>query len=240
MRGPASTIETVPAWDPPTRACKWALVALVVLAWVSREYGDVALTWHKLNGYAILILVAFRLLWGVAGPPAARLTRLLSGPRHIARQMRAAFRGPRADWLGHTPLGGWMAAVLLALLAAQGVSGLFTADSNGVFGGPFAHTDFLSEPSRLQLTLSWLHHQGFDALMVLIVLHVGVALYHQFVRRDGLVTAMITGRKVLRAFEDATLAAAPSGMVWTRAAACFAAAAAIVVGGLVAAGAPLP
>jgi hypothetical protein len=75
--GAVSRVGTVAAGDLPTRLFKWALVLLVLLAWGSNRYGDVTLTWHKWNGYAILVLLVFRCGdWSVrrrrALPPGCR------------------------------------------------------------------------------------------------------------------------------------------------------------------------
>lgn len=237
---PAGTApeDTVLAWDAPTRLFKWALVLLVALAWVSEKYGDVTLRWHKLNGYAVLTLVIFRLLWGVFGPGPARLGRMVQGPLAALRHAADLIAGRRDHWRGHTPLGGWMAAALMLLLLGQGLSGLFAVDSNGVFGGPFAHTDFLSEPTTTQRTLSWLHHSAFNWLLVLIGAHVAVGAIHQFVFKDRLITAMITGRKPRQPFRDANRVE-PAKASWWRAGLCLAAAAGLVLGGVKAAGGTL-
>jgi cytochrome b len=61
----------VHVWDLPTRIFHWLLVTLIFCAWASYEFnevfGDTSLLWHRMNGYAILVLVIWRLLWGVAG-----------------------------------------------------------------------------------------------------------------------------------------------------------------------------
>src|SRR3954465_728097 len=75
--------STVPAWDLPTRLFKWTLVLLVLLGWVSHRYGDVTLTWHTWNGYAVLILLVFRLLWGVFGSSTARFSTWVPRPRAV-------------------------------------------------------------------------------------------------------------------------------------------------------------
>lgn len=231
---PPPATEARPAlrvWDGPTRLCKWSLVALVALGWLSARHGDVTLVWHRLNGYALLTLTLFRMLWALAGPPSASWRSLLAPPRAALGQVLMFGRRPRARWLGHTPLGGWMAAALLVLLLGQGVSGLFTADSNGVFGGPFAATDPLSDPSPTQARLAWVHHHAYDLLLALVAVHAGVAVFHQLVRRDELIRAMWTGRKPSGAYLDIGLAPTPPSR-WGRAAACLAIAAAVVLGAI--------
>lgn len=229
---------SVRAWDLPTRLFKWSLVALVFGAWLSHEVGDVTQRWHKANGYAILVLLVFRLLWGLFGSSTSRFGHFAYGPRAVARHAADIARGRHESWLGHTPLGSWMIFALLLLLAAQGVSGLFSVDSNGVFGGPFAHTDFMSEASTLQKRMSFLHHNAFNILLALVALHVLVNLLHHFVIKDGLITAMITGRKPPAAFRDEA-ELQPAKALWLRAFVCLAVAAVVVLGGVKLAGGDL-
>ncbi len=222
---------TVKAWDLPTRLFKWGLVALVVGAWATLEWGDVTLFWHKLNGYAILVLLVFRVLWGVVGSSTAKFWHWVRGPMTVARHAIDLVRGHKEHWLGHTPLGGWMVLALLVVLGAQGVSGLFSVDSNGIFGGPYAHTDFLEESPRYKEVLSWFHHHAFDWMLWLVGAHIVVGLLHQFVFKDGLIVSMVTGRKRLRAFRDDN-AMQPAKALWLRALACLLVAVVVVVGGI--------
>ena len=64
----------------PTRLFHWLLVALVLLAWASWRYsealGDPTLKLHRWNGHAILVLIVFRLLWGLVGSSTSRFSRL--------------------------------------------------------------------------------------------------------------------------------------------------------------------
>ena len=228
-QGPHSGARTVRAWDAPTRLFKWSFVALVILAWFSHRYGDVTLTWHKLNGYAILILIVFRVLWGFLGSSTARFGAWVSSPWRAVSYGFGLLKGQRRPYLSHNPLGAWMIIILLAFIAAQAVAGLFTVDSNGIFGGPFANLDPLSDPTPVQRQLSRFHHQAINILFALVTVHVAVNLFYQFVKKDPIVLAMITGRKPSEDFADQPEMSEPPHL-WVRAALCLAAAAALVLG----------
>ena len=70
-------------WDAPTRLFHWLVVALVAAAYVTWRLNW--MDWHALAGDALLVLLFFRLLWGVLGSDTARFSRFLVSPRSAAR-----------------------------------------------------------------------------------------------------------------------------------------------------------
>jgi cytochrome b len=228
---PLQTTRHVKAWDWPTRLFKWSLVALVALAWVSQTYGDMALTWHRWNGYAILILLVFRLLWGFVGSSTARFSAWVNWPWTALRYGLDLVRGRGRPYLSHNPLGAWMILALLGFVGAQAIAGLFTVDHNGIFGGPFAALDPLEDPTPLQRALSRFHHRGYNILLALVAVHVSVNLFYQFVKKDPIIKAMITGEKPVDPFADQP-EMRPAPALAARAGLCLAAAAALVLGGI--------
>lgn len=198
---PTPAGDTVPAWDVPTRLFHWSLVTLMVLAWVSRKYGDVGLVWHKWNGYAILVLVVWRLIWGFTGSSTARFRSFFYWPWAAASYgMDFLLRRPR-HFLGHNPLGGSVVLLLLAIIGLQGVLGLFSfyyEDEINNGKGPLAN--MLSETAGVAVTT--LHVKIFDAIMVVVALHIAANVLYLVWKGENLVKAMITGRKPARHYED--------------------------------------
>jgi cytochrome b len=221
---------SVVAWDAPTRLFKWSLVVLVACGWISQRYGDVTLVWHRANGYAILVLVVFRLLWGVVGSSTARFAAWVPSPAKALRYGLDLLRGaPRRPYLGHNPIGALMILALLLAVGAQAITGLFTVDSNGIFGGPFAALDPMEDPTALQRAFSAFHRTAYDYLLALIAIHVAVNLAYQFIKRDPVVAAMITGRKPVEDFADQPeMKPAPS--TFRRSAVCLALSVGLVLG----------
>lgn len=218
------------AWDGPTRAFKWGLVALVFCGWLSNKIGGSVPAWHKWNGYAILTLIVFRLLWGVVGGSTAQFKNFLRGPGAAFAYLRGALTGRPQPYLGHNPLGAWMVAALLALLLAMGVAGLYAADEDRlIISGPLART--VSE-GWVDFAARW-HHRLFDLLKIVIVVHVAANLFYQFVKKDPLIHAMATGRKPAAAFVDQAEARPGS---WSLAVLCLLAAGGLVFGAIVALG----
>ncbi|MFO1116433.1 MAG: cytochrome b/b6 domain-containing protein [Beijerinckiaceae bacterium] len=221
----SGSTNAVLAWDGPTRAFKWALVVLVVDGWVSNKLGASVPGWHKWNGYAVLTLIVFRILWGFAGGSTARFANFVAGPSRALAYLRGG-----VSYLGHNPVGGWMILGLMALIAAQCLTGLYAGDEDRVvIEGPLART---VADATVEFAARW-HHRAFDLLKIVVVLHIAANLFYTYVKRDPLIPAMVTGRKPPLPYADMKQAQPGS---WGRAAICLALAAAIVFGGIYAAG----
>ena len=65
-------------WDAPTRIVHWGLVVLIGFAWWSAETHH--MDWHRLAGYGVLGLLAFRLAWGFVGSGTARFASFVKPP----------------------------------------------------------------------------------------------------------------------------------------------------------------
>ena len=177
-------------WDLPTRLFHWSLVALLAFQWLSGEFEDELLEYHLLGGYAILALVAFRLLWGFVGSQHARFGNFLRGVEPTLEYARALRANAAPRYLGHNPLGGWMIVALLATLALQGFTGLFASD-DVMTSGPLRH--LVSE--QLGEILTEFHEGSFNVLMTLVVVHVVSILAHRLFKGEDLVRPMLTGYK---------------------------------------------
>ena len=170
-------------WDLPVRVFHWSLVVLIPLAWWTGEEGK--FDWHSWVGYSLLILVVTRIVWGVVGSRHARFSDFLKGPGVI----RGYLKGEPAATPGHNPLGGWAVVALLSVLLLQAVSGLFNSD-DVLYNGPL----YYAASTGFRDTMGEVHEVAFDALVVLLVLHLVAVAYYQFRRRQPLVQAMLRGR----------------------------------------------
>ena len=159
--------------------------------------------WHRLSGYVILGLLAFRLIWGLVGSSSARFAEFVRSPRAVV----AYARGQGGAVLGHNPMGGWSIVALLALLVTQVSLGLFAVDIDGLESGPLSH--WVSFDAG-RTAAEW-HEATFKLLQVLIVLHVAAVLFYLFVRRDNLIAAMLSGVKTVETAPEKAPAIAPLG-----------------------------
>ena len=177
-------------WDWPVRVFHWSMVVAFIGAFVTNRLGVGYFKYHSLFGYMVIVLVGFRLVWGVVGTHHARFANFLRGPRAAANYLRELFEGAAAHHAGHNPLGAIMVIALLLALAAQAIFGLFADDE--IFNvGPL--TALVSKEHSLLMTS--LHRKLFYVIAAAVALHVGAVIAHVAIKREPLVRAMITGLK---------------------------------------------
>ena len=179
-------------WDLPTRLFHWTLVLLIALQYATAKFGFLDMDWHFRFGYATLTLIVFRVCWGFFGSQSSRFTRFVRGPVVVVRYVRSQFSTNPQVSIGHNPLGGWSAIVLIVCVLTQAISGLFASDGVDT-DGPLS--DKVSSSTVKILTR--VHLWNENILLILIALHVvAIALYF-VLRHDDLLTPMITGRKAI-------------------------------------------
>lgn len=194
-------------WDIPTRVFHWLLTISFVIAYVTNWLGTSYFTYHLWSGYFVIILVAFRILWGILGTHYAQFSNFLHHPIETLRYARH-FAGKKAKtYAGHNPLGSWMVILLLAVLLIQAATGLFSNDeifNAGPLYGYVSHD--------LSLALTGLHKELFYWILGAVALHIAAVLFYLFVKRENLIKPMITGKKPAIKYEGAR--SITSSKVW--------------------------
>lgn len=186
-------VEQVNVWDPIVRVFHWALVVAFTAAYLT---GEEWLALHVYAGYAILGLIAFRVVWGFIGTRHARFSDFIVSPRRALLYVRdvALLRGRR--YIGHNPAGGFMILLLLVSLLVTAFTGLavYAADQQagplaGLLGGAGEDWEDVLEEA----------HEFFaNFTLMLVFVHVAGVLVESLLHHENLVRAMITGRKRAR------------------------------------------
>ncbi|WP_198970256.1 cytochrome b/b6 domain-containing protein [Xylophilus sp. ASV27] len=184
--------HTIRVWDLPTRLFHWSLATITVALVVTAKLGGNAMEWHLRLGYAMLALLAFRLVWGLVGGRWSRFASFACTPARLRRYLRGEGDGA-VDSVGHTPLGALAVCTMLAALLLQVASGL-TSDDEIAFAGPLAR--FVSGDT-VGLA-SWYHKEvGQYLLYVLVALHLLAILFYALIRKRALIGPMLHGDKRL-------------------------------------------
>ena len=163
-------------WDVPTRLFHWLLALSFAGAFLTAEserYRDV----HVMLGYAVIGLVAFRLVWGLIGPRYARFRSFAYGPRSVLTYVNSLLTRSPQHYLGHNPAGSWAIYALLAFSLLAGASG-YAAYSD--IGGHW---------------MEELHEGLANTLLGVVLVHVGGVLVSSLLHRENLVRSMLTGYK---------------------------------------------
>lgn len=163
-------------WDLPTRVFHWLLAGSFLGAFLTAEserYRDI----HVVLGYTVLGLVAFRLLWGVVGTRYARFSSFPIAPRRVIEYFKSLFTRLPQHHTGHNPAGSLAIYAILALALLAGATGY--AAYNEIGG------EWLAE----------LHEGAANAMLGLVVIHIGAVIVSSLIHRENLVAAMLSGYK---------------------------------------------
>ena len=76
---------SIRVWDIPTRIFHWLLVGLVIFSFITGKIGLTTMKYHEWSGFAILVLVGFRLVWGFIGGQQSRFSTFVKGPAAVIR-----------------------------------------------------------------------------------------------------------------------------------------------------------
>jgi Ni/Fe-hydrogenase 1 B-type cytochrome subunit len=184
-------------------------------------------TVHVWIGYVFAVNLAFRLVWAFVGGVHARWREILPRGRGylpaLRRYVAAASTGQPPQYLGHNPLGRIAVTLLLLLLAVQAVTGLVLAGTDlfmpplgasiakwvavpGAEPGalvPYAPDLYDKEAYAAMRTMRApfvrIHEYGSYALIFMVVTHIAAVVLTELRGGGNLVSAMFTGKKILRA-----------------------------------------
>lgn len=190
----------IKVWDLPVRLFHIGIIALVGVSWWSGERLDRTelagldpLDVHIWSGCTILALVLFRIVWGVVGSTTARFSHFVKGPVTTARHIGGMVSRQSRREAGHNALGGWSVLVMLAMLLAMPLMGLFAADADLWGAGPSGPLSGMVEDETADTMAHW-HGDLWEILMIVLGVHIAAALFYLVVKRQNLIGAMITGR----------------------------------------------
>jgi cytochrome b len=181
---------TVKAWDPLVRVFHWSLVFFFLLAFATE---DDWMNLHIWAGYAVAMLVGFRLVWGIIGTPTARFPTFVKSPRAAMRHLGDMLTGKAPHYLGHNPLAAMMVVALLGSISLVAFSGVVLIAGEGQ--GPLAGTFFAAISGE---AMEEVHEFFANFTLLLVFAHVAGVAISSLLEGENLVRAMITGRKKTR------------------------------------------
>ena len=189
--------SSVKAWDPLIRIFHWSLVVFVLLAFLSEDDWS---TLHLWSGYAVTLLIGFRLLWGLVGTRNARFTSFVRSRRAVVQHLKAMLTFKAPHYLGHNPAAAVMVILLLTSIALVAFSGMVLIAGGGQ--GPLAATFFSTWHGEW---VEEIHEFFANFTLLLVIFHLAGVLFSSLLEGENLAKAMVTGRKKMRShWEDVT------------------------------------
>ena len=177
----------VKVWDPFVRIFHWTLVVGFAVAYLTE---DDLLSVHVWAGYAVGLLVAARIVWGVVGSPHARFSDFVYAPSTAFGYVRDLLRLRGTRYLGHSPGGGYMVVLLLIFVAVTVITGLV------VYGGDQQAGPLAGLFSRsFGESFEEVHEVVANITLALILVHISAVVLASFAHHENLVRAMVTGKK---------------------------------------------
>ncbi len=175
-------------WGALSKALHWAIALLIIgtsifilhvndSTWWFKSSPLVFITyihWHKAFGLIALALIVLRILWR-RSQPVPKTTPLTPAEE---------------KWSHRVHIG------LYALMVIVPVSGFFASSffgSGTKFWGLFEIPSPLPKNKTGVAVFYWAHFGLAWSLLVLVAGHAGMAFYHHFVRKDGVLKGMLPG-----------------------------------------------
>ncbi|MBT3205698.1 MAG: cytochrome B [Gammaproteobacteria bacterium] len=190
MSTQTNTPDTIKVWDPLVRLFHWSLVISFFLAFITE---DDFINLHVAAGYAVAMLIGFRVVWGLIGTRYARFTQFIKSPAQVLFYLMKMLKFDVPHYIGHNPAAAAMIVSLLISIILVSITGMAIIAAEGQ--GPLAGTFFAG------FNAEWMEeiHEFFaNFTMLLVLLHVAGVFISSMMEGENLARAMVTGRKKYR------------------------------------------
>ena len=179
-------------WDLPLRLFHWAMVCVVFIAGVT---GFLAPEWwldiHVFAGFALGILLTFRIIWGFMGSQFSKFRNFSLSPAAVLQHLRAIRRNMQTEHLGHNPVGAWMIVILILVLSLLVLTGLLVSGGQENLGPLASVITF-----QVGAIAGNAHEIAAWVLVAAIVIHLLGVFVETQIFQHPVLKAMITGRKM--------------------------------------------
>lgn len=176
--------NTTAGWGSIARCLHWglalAIIGMIAFGWwmnhmPARPDRFFYRSIHADIGYVILLLTVARMVWRLVNPTPAM-------PAETSRWQKIA---------AHVSHGALYLAVIVVIMLGWAHSGAHTPDYSSFFG--LFHVPQFTSPDKAAANAYEDRHILFAyVLLALIGIHLLAALWHHFIRRDRVVTRMVT------------------------------------------------
>lgn len=179
-------MKKIQVWDLPIRLFHWALAVMIVVCIYTINQENI--TAHQYAGVFVLVLLLFRIIWGLVGSSTAKFWDFIKGPSTILNYLRYGVSKTE----GHNPMGAYMVLFMLIVLFVQTITGLFLTDNT------YLHQDsplykLISSDTRSYFKT--IHQYNLYVIYVMIGLHITAILGYLCFKGQNLVKTMVIGSR---------------------------------------------
>jgi cytochrome b len=132
---------------------------------------------HYAFGYTAVVLVLFRVVWGIVGTRYARFSQFIKGPTETIHHIKSLLTGNQHAGLGHNPAGALAMISLMVLVLLIGLTGYWSIK------------EFLGD------LMSGAHETIANIALAVVVIHIAAAIIMSFMQKENLIRSMVTGKK---------------------------------------------
>jgi len=184
-------------WTLPTRVFHWLFASFMLIVFLTDD--DKLLKYHAVIGYAILVLIIFRLFWGYFGPKYSKFKDFTANKKSIKDFIKNIFN-KNQNYVGHNPLAslvmlGMFIVSLLAIFTGIVVYG--AEEHKGILS--FLNSSFFK-------SFDDIHEFFANFIIFLVVLHlIGIFIDKTLHAKNETVNSIFTGYKKFDTKEDIRL-----------------------------------
>jgi len=178
-------------WSIPTRVFHWLFASTILLAFLTAQE-DYLLNYHAIIGYVILIILIFRIVWGLIGP---KYSKFKDFPLSIekAKDFTKNIFDTKQVYIGHNPMASFVIVAMLITTLIVILTGILTLgiqEGKGVLS-------FLNNSYFKSMELLKNIHEFFSNLfLTLIVIHLFGVLSDKILHsKHGILKSIFSGYK---------------------------------------------
>lgn len=173
-------MQNTKIYDVPTRLFHWLFAASFGMAFFIAKVFDDESSWypyHMMLGLIIVLMVGFRILWGILGSRYARFSSFPLNLSDLIKYFKDLLFSKTERRPGANPASAWAALLMMGLALGLGLTGYQMTHGT--------KTEFFEEA----------HEFLANAFIFVVIAHIVGVVIHVLRHQDGLLSAMIHGNK---------------------------------------------